>query len=61
MMGVNYSGGMGGDASCMGEDASCIGGDAYCTKVQTCVVFVPNANVISLSLRSSSNLTLPLL
>jgi len=44
MMGENYSGGWGGGASCM--------------KVQACAVFVPNANVISSSLRSSSGLTL---
>jgi hypothetical protein len=42
-MSENYSGGWGGGASCM--------------KVQACVDFVPNANVISSSLRSSQYLT----
>ena len=44
----------------MGENYCCsYGGGAPCTKVGECVIFVPNANVLSSSLRPSSNLTSP--
>jgi len=45
MMDENYSGGWGGGASC--------------TKVRARVIFVPNVNFVSSSLRSSSKLTSP--